>query len=108
MFIAISTYLKPLEEVDALYSAHFAWMTPYYASGAFLGSGPRVPRTGGVIVARAESLEAFQALLAQDPFVQHGIAHYEIVEFTPGPPPRRSAELDAFLNRPILTNQAAS
>ncbi len=105
MFIAISTYYKPLEELDALYPAHFAWVQQHYDAGRFLGSGPRVPRTGGVIVGREESLEAFRALLAEDPFVQAGAAQYEIVEFTPGPLPRRSAALEAFLSQPIQAEQ---
>ena len=105
MFVAISTYLKPLEEVDKFAPAHVAWTTKHYAAGRILGSGPRVPRIGGIIIAREESLEAFLALLAEDPFQQQGIAKYEVFEFTPGPLPRRSAELDAFLSRSILAER---
>jgi uncharacterized protein YciI len=101
MFVAISTYLKPLEEVDKVAPAHAEWTKKHYAAGRILGSGPLVPRTGGLIIAREENLEAFRALLAEDPFQQQGIAQYDIFEFTPGPLPRRSAELDAFLNRPV-------
>ena len=102
MFVAISTYLKPLEEVDKVAPAHAAWLTGRYAAGRILGSGRRVPPVGGLIIARAESLEAFLALLAEDPFQQQGIAQYVVFEFTPGPLPRRSAELEAVLNRPIF------
>jgi uncharacterized protein YciI len=102
MFVAISTYRKPLEEVDKVAPAHAAWTARHYAAGRILGSGPLVPRTGGLIIAREESREAFLALLAEDPFQQQGIAQYEVFEFTPGPLPRRSTELEAFLNRPIL------
>jgi uncharacterized protein YciI len=105
MFVAISTYLKPLEELDKFYPAHIEWLMKHYNAGRFLGSGRRVPPTGGVILAREESLEAFLALLAQDPFQQHGLASYEVFEFTPGPLPRRSAELDAFLSRPIQAKE---
>ena len=105
MFVAISTYLKPLEEVDEVYPAHRKWLLKHYNAGRFLGSGPRVPRTGGLIIAREGSLEAFLALLAADPFQKRGIARYEVFEFTPGFPPYRSAELEAFLNRPILPEQ---
>jgi uncharacterized protein YciI len=102
MFVAISTYLKPLDEVTSFASQHAEWITAYYNAGRILGSGRKVPATGGVIIAREESLEAFQALLATDPFVLNGLAEYEVVEFTPGPLPRRSAELEAFLSRPML------
>lgn len=101
MFIAISTYLKPLEEIEKVRPAHYAWTTKQFVAGRFLGSGAQVPPVGGVIIGRAESKEAFLALLAEDPFQQHGIARYDIYEFNPGPLPRRSAELEAFLNKPV-------
>ena len=101
MFVAISTYLKPLEEVDRSYPEHYAWLERHYASGHFLGSGRRVPPVGGIIIARGESKEEFLALLAGDPFQQNGLARYEVLEFNPGALPRRSAELEAFLNKPL-------
>ncbi|HEU5368861.1 MAG TPA: YciI family protein [Ktedonobacterales bacterium] len=102
MFVAISTYLKPLEEVDTAYPAHREWLLKHYNAGRFLGSGPRVPRTGGLIIARADSREAFMALLADDPFQQQGIAQYDVYEFNPGPLPYRSAALEAFVSKPML------
>lgn len=102
MFVAISTYLKPLEEVDQFSPAHIAWLMKHFNAGRFLGSGRRVPPVGGLIIARETSREAFLALLAEDPYQQHGLATYEVFEFNPGSLPRRSTELEAFLNRPIL------
>jgi hypothetical protein len=61
-----------------------------------------VPRIGGLIIIRAASLEACQALLADDPFQQQGIARYDVYEFNPGPLPYRSAALETFLSQPIL------
>ena len=101
MFVAISVYLKPLEEVSQHSAEHAAWITKHYASGRLLASGRRVPPLGGVIIGRAESLEEFQEVLAQDPYQQLGLARYEIYEFAPGPQPRRSEELEAFLSRPV-------
>lgn len=101
MFVAISVYQKPLEEVNQHSAEHTAWIVKHYAAGRFLASGRRVPPLGGVIIGRAESLEEFQSVLAQDPYQQLGIAKYEFYEFNPGPLPRRSEELEAFLNRPM-------
>lgn len=101
MFVAISVYLKPLEEVNKAYSEHYVWLEKYYASGHLLGSGRRVPPDGGILIGRAESLEEFHSLLAEDPFQQQGLAKYEVLEFNPGPLPRRSEELEAFLRRPL-------
>jgi len=101
MFVAILTYLKPLEELDRFSAAHGTWIMKHYAAGRILGSGRRVPPIGGIILARGESKEEFLALLAEDPFQQNGLARYEVFEFNPGPLPRRSAELEAFLNKPL-------
>jgi uncharacterized protein YciI len=79
--LIVLTYVKPLEEVDALLPAHVAWLEQGYAQGLFLVAGRRVPRTGGVIVARGER-EAVEALAATDPLVKSGIATIEVIAFT--------------------------
>lgn len=81
MFILISTYLKPPADVDAVRPAHRAFLQQHYDRGAFLVSGPQVPRTGGVIVAAGNDRRQIEALMSEDPFVQHGMARYDIVEF---------------------------
>ena len=39
MFIITLTYLRPLEELDALMPKHVAWLKKHYKSGLFLASG---------------------------------------------------------------------
>lgn len=81
MFVIELTYLKPLEEVERHLEAHRAYLAEQFANGLFLASGPKEPRTGGVILARVETSEQLAAVLARDPFVIHGIADYRIVRF---------------------------
>ena len=83
MFIAILTYKKPLSEVDKYLQAHREYLAENYAAGNFIASGPQTPRVGGVIMMKAESREAVNAIIAEDPFHINGIADYQIVEFTP-------------------------
>lgn len=83
MFIAILTYKKPLSEVDRFLAAHREFLSKHYAVGDFIASGPQTPRVGGVIMMKAESRMAVDAIIAQDPFNINGIADYQIVEFTP-------------------------
>ena len=83
MFIAILTYKKPLEEVDRFLQAHRDFLAVHYAAGDLIISGPQTPRVGGVIMLKADSRAAVDAILAQDPFHIHDIADYQIVEFTP-------------------------
>ena len=79
MLILSLTYIAPLEDADRHMEAHMAWVRAGYDGGVFLASGRKVPRTGGVILARGERA-AIEAMCAADPFVIHGIAEYEIIE----------------------------
>lgn len=83
MFIAILTYKKPLEEVDRFLQAHRDYLAAHYAAGDFIASGPQTPRVGGVIMMKAPDRAAVETIISQDPFHINGIAHYQIVEFTP-------------------------
>lgn len=83
MFVILLTYQKPLSEVDRYLPEHRVYLARHYADGVFLCSGGQVPRTGGVILCRAKSREAVEALIAEDPFCVHGIADYKVVEFLP-------------------------
>jgi uncharacterized protein YciI len=83
MFIISLTYIKPLEEVDALLEEHVEYLKEQYALKNFLVSGRKAPRTGGVILARAVSREEIETIITLDPFYCHGAAEYEITEFTP-------------------------
>ena len=83
MFVLLLTYVKPLAEVDALMRRHMAWLDEHYAAGRFLVSGRRIPRTGGVILARGDDREEIEALAASDPFVSGGVATCEVVQFRP-------------------------
>jgi uncharacterized protein YciI len=83
MFIVTLTYLKPVADIDALMHDHVEWLKTGYDEGLFIASGRRVPRTGGVIIARSGDEEKLRATLARDPFVIHEAARFDLVEFTP-------------------------
>ena len=79
MFILTLTYIAPLEEVDRHAPAHIDWIKAGYASGVFLASGRKVPRTGGFILAKGERAE-IEALVATDPFMVAGVTTYDVTE----------------------------
>lgn len=56
MFILELTYTAPLGRIDALLSEHVAWLERGYADGAFLASGRKNPRDGGVIIRDRDAL----------------------------------------------------
>lgn len=81
MFIVILRYEKSLDEVDRLMKAHVSFLEECYRSGLFVASGRQVPRTGGVILSRGSGKAEVEAVMQHDPFVQEGVARYEIIEF---------------------------
>lgn len=83
MFVVMLKYVKPLEEVDKHLPAHLAYLDRQYALEHFIVSGRKVPRTGGVIVASVPDRATLDAILAEDPFAQNGVAQYEVTEFEP-------------------------
>jgi uncharacterized protein YciI len=82
MLIIELTYQKPLSEIEKQLLAHREWLDQYYAQGLFIASGPKQPRDGGIIIALMDK-EAATKLIVEDPFYQHGLAHYKITEFEP-------------------------
>lgn len=95
MFVIELNYVKPLAEVDLLIPGHRAWLERHYASGHFLLSGRKEPRTGGVIIALASDRGALEAILAQDPFAIAQVAQYTVTEFIPAMASERLAWLAA-------------
>jgi uncharacterized protein YciI len=81
MFIVELTYKVPLAQIDAQMRPHVAFLKKYYAAGNFLISGRQIPRTGGIIVAIADSREQVEAIMAEDPFCGRGLADVRIIEF---------------------------
>ena len=81
MFLIDVQYVMSLEEVDEALADHVAFLNENYARGIFVVSGRKIPRTGGIILARGLSRAELDALLAQDPFQQRGIAVYQVTEF---------------------------
>ncbi|WP_310619805.1 YciI family protein [Flexibacterium corallicola] len=83
IFVVDLHYRVPLEQVDPFIEAHIAFLKNNYAKGLFIMSGPKVPRTGGVIIAQCESKATLEACLQEDPFYLNGVADYTVNEFKP-------------------------
>lgn len=93
MFLIDVQYEAPLAEVDAALQDHVAFLRQQYERGTFLMSGRKVPRTGGVILARGVGRAELDAILEADPFQQRGLARCIITEFVAS---MTAPELDRF------------
>jgi uncharacterized protein YciI len=81
MFVIELVYKVDLADIDAHMAAHVRFLKKYYASGHFLISGRKIPRDGGIIVALGENRREIQAIVEEDPFYEHGLADFRIIEF---------------------------
>ncbi len=83
MFIVSLSYICELEEIDKILPEHVEYLKNQYEKGSFIASGRKVPRTGGIILSKLDSLEKLEEVLDQDPFKINNLAKYEIQEFVP-------------------------
>jgi uncharacterized protein YciI len=81
MFVIELVYKADLAKIDAHMAAHVLFLKKYYAAGNFLVSGRKIPRDGGIILAVAKSRQEVEAIIDEDPFRQHGLADFRIIEF---------------------------
>lgn len=95
MFVVELTYKASLEQIDASMRAHVSWLKKHYAAGRFLVSGRQVPRTGGIILALADSREQIEAIVREDPFVVRGLADARVIEFRAS---QRAESIDRLLD----------
>jgi len=80
MFVIILHYKKSLEAVERYLAAHSEYLDGLYREKKIIFSGPRVPRTGGVILAHHLTREEAEDQILKDPFYVHGVADYELLE----------------------------
>lgn len=82
-FIVELTYTVPFEQLAGALPAHRAYLQAGYDQGWLLFSGPQIPKIGGIIVARARSLDDLKHFFLNDPFQGQGLASYRYIEFEP-------------------------
>ncbi|HZY79311.1 MAG TPA: YciI family protein [Cyclobacteriaceae bacterium] len=81
MFVVNLNYIAPLEQIDANMGDHMKFLRKYYKLNAFIASGRKVPRTGGIILVLAKSKEEVEKIINEDPFINRKLAEYSIIEF---------------------------
>ncbi|SDE18556.1 YciI family protein [Kordiimonas lacus] len=83
LFIIDLEYRTSREDALPFMEDHLAFVQKYFDAGTFLASGPKVPLIGGVIIAKAESREALEAIVREDAFHINECCHYSITEVSP-------------------------
>ena len=81
MFIIELIYTQSLRSIDKHMREHMQYLDKYYASGNFIMSGRKIPRTGGIIIAKGATKKAVEKIMKEDPFYKHGLAEFNVIEF---------------------------
>lgn len=82
-FVVEIIYKAPIEKINEIRDRHRAFLDTGYKQGVILMSGPQVPRTGGIIIARGNSMEEIDSFFSNDPYRKEKAAEYRFIEFTP-------------------------
>jgi uncharacterized protein YciI len=83
VYLMISTYLAPLEEMDAARADHTKYLEGLERRGLVVAAGRQDPPTGGVILFDVETEAEARGLIADDPYVLRGLAEYQPTGWKP-------------------------
>ena len=83
--VALIRYRAPVEQVIVYQDPHRAYLRELRAKGVLIASGPCNPRFGGILLLRVgdDDFKALDAIRDSDPFVQSGVAQYELLGWNP-------------------------
>ncbi|MFI5495384.1 YciI family protein [Actinoplanes sp. NPDC051859] len=83
MYLMISTYLAPLDEVDRARDDHLAFVAELEQRSLCVSAGRRDPAVGGIVLLAVDTEANAFALMADDPYVQRGLAEYTAMGWNP-------------------------
>jgi uncharacterized protein YciI len=81
VFLILLRYKTSLDEVNEVRPKHLEFLTEGFAEGKYVLAGRGVPPEFGVLIARGTDREEARKLAEADPYVQSGVAEYELLQF---------------------------
>jgi uncharacterized protein YciI len=83
MFVVLITYKTDLAVIEKYVVAHRAYLDEGYKNNILIASGPRNPKTGGILLSQLSDKLTLENFLHKDPFFVNDLAEYELIEFLP-------------------------
>lgn len=83
MYLMISTYTAPLEQVDAARADHLTFMDGLEERGLVVLAGRQDPPAGGVVLLDVRTEAEAREVMADDPYVLRGLAAYQAIGWQP-------------------------
>jgi uncharacterized protein YciI len=83
VYLMISKYLVPLDEVDRARADHLAFLDGLTARGLLVTAGRQDPPAGGVVLLNVDDEAEARELMKDDPYEANGLAEYTAVGWRP-------------------------
>jgi uncharacterized protein YciI len=83
VYLMISTYIAPTDQVDEARAAHLAFLDELERAGVLVSAGRQSPPVGGVLLLNVETEAQAHELLTDDPYVRQGLAEYTATGWQP-------------------------
>ena len=83
MYLMISTYLAPIDQVDEARAAHLAFVDELERAGVLVSAGRQHPPVGGILLLDVDTEARAHELLTDDPYVRQGLAEYAATGWQP-------------------------
>jgi len=76
VYLMISTYLAPLDQVDRIRDEHLSFVAGLEERGLVVAAGRQDPPVGGIILLDVATEAEAVDLISADPYVREGVASY--------------------------------
>jgi uncharacterized protein YciI len=83
VYLMISKYSAPLDEVDKVRDEHLAYLDKLSERGLVVSAGRQDPPVGGVILFDVDTEAEARELIAADPYLLRGVAEYSAIGWRP-------------------------
>jgi len=83
VYLMISTYLAPIDQVDEARDAHLAFVAELERAGVLVSAGRQSPPAGGILLLDVDTEARAHELLTDDPYVRQGLAEYAATGWQP-------------------------
>jgi|SRR4030042_820163 uncharacterized protein YciI len=80
-FLVLFEYKTSLDNIKKVTDDHRNFLKTGYEKGFLLLSGPQVPRTGGLVVAKAQNRKDLEDFFSNDPYNLNSYTDYKFIEF---------------------------
>jgi uncharacterized protein YciI len=83
VYLMISTYLVPLDDIATVRDEHLAFLDGLFAQGTLVAAGRQDPPVGGMVLLDVADEATAREVLTQDPYVVRGFVEYEARGWAP-------------------------